>query len=425
MTAATHSPSLVNRLALLLASMLVALLAGCGGSDKGSSADPPANFRVAPGDGSVIVSWTQEPETEYWIFFGVGPNINTSNWIQLGGVALPNAVSPRIITGLSNGTTYSFTINARKNKGPGGPGAPTQVVVPVQAGETWSPGPALGTQNLNAMTAGNMVNGFDSVIVGDAGVIYSSIAAAPMAARTNPVPNVNLYSVVYGGGIMVAGGEGGTLIRSTDTIAWTTVTSGTTARLNAGSFSASGTFILVGAGGGLVASTDGGTSWTTPGSGVTTDLYGATFGTNPNRFVVVGAEGVILVGESGADWVRFGSGLTDRSLRAAAFGSFLLPNQTTVTNRFVAVGDGGTVLTSTDANTWTVVPAFTTKNLRGVIFGGRFVAVGEDGAIFTSSDGLTWETRSSGTTADLNAVAREVAGYTAVGEAGTNVSTFQ
>ena len=425
MTAATHSLSLVKRLALLLASFCLAVLAGCGGSEKGSSADPPANFRVAPGDGSVIVSWTAEPETEYWIFFGVGPNINTSNWIQLGGVAIPNAVSPRIITGLSNGTTYSFTINARKDKGPGGPGAPTQVVVPILAGETWAPRPALGTQDLNAITAGNMVNGFDSVTVGNAGTIYSSIAAAPMQARTSPFPNANLYSVVYGGGVMVAGGEGGILIRSTDTVTWTSVASGTTARLNGGAFSNSGTFVLVGAGGVIVGSTDGGTSWTTPGSGVVTDLYGATFATNPSRFVVVGAQGTLLVGESGSDWVSFAGGLTTNNLRSAAFGSFLLPNETTVTNRFVVVGDNGTVLTSTDSTNWTLVPPFTTKNLRGVTFGGRFVAVGDDGVIFTSTDGISWETRNSGTTADLNGVVREVAGYTAVGEAGANVSTFQ
>ena len=156
-------------------------------------------------------------------FAYLGPNINTGNWIQLGGVAIPNAVSPRIITGLSNGTTYSFTINARKNKGPGGAGAPTQVVVPLQAGETWNPLPALGTQTLNAIAAGNMINGFNSVTVGDTGVIYSGISAQPMVARTNPVPNVNLYSVVYGGGFMVAGGEGGTMVRSIDSITWVAV----------------------------------------------------------------------------------------------------------------------------------------------------------------------------------------------------------
>src|SRR5688572_25860363 len=130
MSPAAHLPRIVKKLALLLASFVLVLLAGCGGSDKGSSADPPADFRVQPGDGSVIITWTAEPETEYWIFFGVGPDINTTNWATRGGVAITNAISPRIITGLSNGITYSFTINARKDKGPGGAGAPTQIAVP-------------------------------------------------------------------------------------------------------------------------------------------------------------------------------------------------------------------------------------------------------------------------------------------------------
>lgn len=415
----------VKRLATLLSFLALGLLAACGGSNKGSSADPPADFRVQAGDGSVIVTWTAQPETDYWIFFGVGTGITTDNWIQRGGVAITGAASPRIITGLSNGTTYSFTINARKDKGPGGPGAPSVSVVPIQAGETWAPRPALGTNTLNAIGAGNMVNGFDTVTVGDTGVIYSSISAGTFTQRTNPVPNVSLYSVVYGGGIMLAGGEGGTILKSTDTITWTAASSGTTARLNGGAFSTAGTFVLVGAGGVIVASTDGGTAWTTPGSGVVADLYGVTFGTNPSRFVAVGAGGTLLVGESGSDWIQFAGDLTTNALRSAAFGSFLLPNETTVTNRFVVVGDGGVVITSSDASTWTKLPAFTTKNLRSVVFGGRFVAVGDDGTIFTSSDGLSWEARASNSTADLNSVVREVAGYTAVGEAGAVVSTFQ
>ena len=105
--------------------------------------------------------------------------------------------------------------------------------------------------------------------------------------------------------------------------------------------------------------------------------------------------------------------------------SILAPGTTTATNIFVAVGDNGTVLRSEDALTWTLVTPFTTANLRSVVFGGRFVAVGDDGAIFTSTDGTAWESRNSNTTSDLAAIVREIAGYTAVGEAGAIVSTFQ
>ena len=69
-------------------------------------------------------------------------------------------------------------------------------------------------------------------------------------------------------------------------------------------------------------------------------------------------------------------------------------------------------------------PPFTSANLLAVTYGGRFVAVGEGGVIFTSLNGLNWEARASGTTVDLTSVTRQLSGYTAVGAAGTNVSTF-
>lgn len=421
MTPAAHLPRIVKRLALLLASFVLVLVAGCGGSDKGSSADPPADFRVQAGDGSVIITWTAEPETEYWIFFGVGPDINTTNWATRGGVAITNAISPRIITGLTNGTTYSFTINARKNKGPGGSGAPTQVAVPLLAGENWAPGALLGTQKLNAIAAGPFVSGFNIATVGDAGTIFSSVNNGPMTARTNPLPTTNLYGVAYGLAGFMAVGDGGVILRSQDAITWTQQTSGTLARLNAGVSSATAVYVVVGAGGTIVTSSDGGVAWSTPGSGTTNDLFGVTWGAN--RFVTVGADGTILYGTTGSDW-QPAVQLTQRTLRAATFGAFLIAGQTAATNLYVVVGDGGAVLTSPDTVSWTLLPPFTTKNLLGVTFGGRFVAVGEDGSIFTSPDGVTWSAQNSGTTADLTSVTRQISGYTAVGEAGTNVSTF-
>src|SRR6187402_1038568 len=163
---------IVKRFALALASLAFTLVAGCGG-DKGSMADPPADFRVQAGDGSVIVTWTAEPETEYWLFFGLGSDITTDNWATRGGRAITAATSPRIITGLTNGVGYSFTINARKNKGPGGDGAPSQNVTPMLAGANWAPGAPLGSQKVNTISAGTLVNGFDGVTVGNAGAIYS------------------------------------------------------------------------------------------------------------------------------------------------------------------------------------------------------------------------------------------------------------
>jgi hypothetical protein len=411
---------IVKRLALALATFALALVAGCGG-DKGSEADPPADFRVQAGDGSAIVTWTAEPDTEYWLFFGLGPDITVDNWAPRGGVAITNATSPRIITGLTNGVTYSFTINARKNKGPGGDGAPSQNIVPMIAGENWAPAAALGTQNLNAIAGGTLPNGFDVVAVGNAGAIYSGIATGPFVARTSPAAE-NLYGTAYGLAGFVAVGANGTILTSQNAIDWARSTSGTTARLTAAISSSTAVYVAVGDAGAVATSTDGLQSWTTPSSTVLANLYGVTWGNN--RFVAVGAAGTIITGSGGTDWVQVVEGISPNTLRAAAYGAFFVSGSTAATNVYLAVGDAGTVVKSENGTDWSVVPPFTTRNLLAVTYGGRFVAVGDDGSIFTSSDGVTWAMQNSNTTADLFGVARTISGYTAVGEAGTNVSTF-
>lgn len=58
---------------------------------------------------------------------------------------------------------------------------------------------------------------------------------------------------------------------------------------------------------------------------------------------------------------------------------------------FVQVGDGGTILVSSDGKQWTVVDSPTTMNLRKLDFNGeRFVATGIKGTVMTSDDGRNW-----------------------------------
>lgn len=409
----------VKKLALFLASAAFALLAGCG--KQGSEAEPPANFRVVPGDASVIVSWDAEPDVDYWIFFGTGTDITTDNWANRNGVALPNSTSPRIITGLRNGVTYSFTINGRKDRGAGGPGAPTQVVVPTVAGATWAPGAPLGTTRLNSISAGTLVTGFGVATVGDGGAIFSGVNGLPLApAATNPAGTADLTAVWYGLFRFFAGGPNGTLLESLDGLTWAARTSGTTATIYGGATSLTNTVVGVGSGGVVLTSSDG-TSWSTQNSGTNNDLYAVTYGAQ--RFVAVGALGTMVVSGDGTNWGDVND-FTDRDLRGVAFGAIPSAEGATFVNTYVAVGAGGTVLASTDGLSWAVLPSFTTVNLTAVTYGGRFVAVGEGGAIFTSINGIDWVSASSGTTNTLRSVVRQLSGYTAVGDQGTNVSTF-
>lgn len=104
------------------------------------------------------------------------------------------------------------------------------------------------------------------------------------------------------------------------------------------------------------------------------------------RFIAVGELGTILVSSDGINWVRRESGVLDE-LRDCAYGN----------GRYVVVGDYGTVLTSTDALTWVPQYGSTFYSLKGITYGnGQFVAVGEQTTIIISLDGVNWIQQSSG-----------------------------
>ena len=86
------------------------------------------------------------------------------------------------------------------------------------------------------------------------------------------------------------------------------------------------------------------------------------------------------------------------------------------TGKYVAVGEFGTILTSSDSASWTVRQSGS-QPINGVAYGaGTFVVAGHDGRIFTSTDsGVTWNAQSSGTTAHLNAVTYNGTVFVAVG----------
>jgi photosystem II stability/assembly factor-like uncharacterized protein len=88
---------------------------------------------------------------------------------------------------------------------------------------------------------------------------------------------------------------------------------------------------------------------------------------------------------------------------------------------FVAVGAGGTVVTSPDGVNWTSRGPVGSTLLTGVSFGSQFAAVGNNGSVFTSADGITWQAAPSGTTSNLSAVAFGNFRFLAAGAAGTNL----
>ena len=82
----------------------------------------------------------------------------------------------------------------------------------------------------------------------------------------------------------------------------------------------------------------------------------------------------------------------------------------------VAVGDGGTLLSSPDGATWTRRTGGTDLTLYDVAHGGgHFVAVGQAGKILESLDGLAWRVASSPSSRDLRAVVYHFDRFVAVG----------
>jgi hypothetical protein len=108
-------------------------------------------------------------------------------------------------------------------------------------------------------------------------------------------------------------------------------------------------------------------------------------------------------------WTIVPSGTTN-FLWSVAFGNGL----------FVATGDSGTILTSSNGQAWTPAASGVTNSLRGVTYGqGQFIAVGQAGAIITSTNGTDWSAQVSGTANRLNAVTLGGFGFIAVGLNGT------
>jgi len=408
--------------------LVVAMVAGCGG---GSSADSPPDVKVVAGDSSATVTWTNDTSVEYWAWIGQGPNVDTSNCTTSTYCRIFTGVtSPFIVAGLTNGTTYSVTVNGRRNGGPGGPGSPPIAFVPRLAGSVWTAGNPPSLNNLLGVgyTAATTAGIAEVVAVGASGSIYSSPDATTWTAATSGT-TANLNAVQYRNGVFVAIGDLGTILTSPDAVTWTPRTAPTTNALTALIGSGSGQVVAVGAKGTILVSTNS-TSWAAVDSGTTADLYAIGYGNG--RYVAVGAGGTMLTSTDAAKWTAVASA-TAADLRGIAYGSATVSTTTPTSSvaTFVAVGAAGTVLTSTDGLAWTAHPSIAPNDLRAVTYGTRFIAAGTGGAIFTTGDGVTWQAADSGTTANLNSLTFTVltakaigVGYAAVGDGGVNLTAF-
>ncbi|MGA2016985.1 MAG: MBG domain-containing protein [Opitutaceae bacterium] len=197
--------------------------------------------------------------------------------------------------------------------------------------------------------------------------------------------------------------------------------------------------VAVGTGGTILGSRDGAT-WTQRSSGTANWLTAVAYG--GGQYIAVGDNGCVLLSADAASWTSVAQSATTERLNNVIF----------AVSEYVAVGEGGTIITSPDGRQWTARTSGVTGWLRGLAYVGRynytyglgtsisggfvparFVASGQAGAIISSTDGVTWASEASsygsgsgswGSGEDLEAlITTQSVNFTAVGADGTSFTT--
>jgi hypothetical protein len=257
------------------------------------------------------------------------------------------------------------------------------------------------------------------------GITWTRIAV-PGTARLDGNYWKYLVDIVYGNSIYVAVGgmninnppgltNGAPIATSSDGVNWTARQEGTYTNNYSywqdptgayihpnsllGVVFTNSTFIAVGNYGLIVTSTDNGVTWTNR-SGTTAiseyayarpSFIGIAVGNN--IIVAVGykagpASGnnipvIITSIDNGTTWVR-------RQLAVGLATGGKLTNILFDGTKFVAVGNYGLIITSTDGINWTVVSDSSTLHTISILPDGRLMVTGDGGTILTSIDGATW-----------------------------------
>lgn len=405
----------------LLAFASALILTACGGGSSDKPQPPVGGISVVAADSEVTMTWQETPGVEYWIFASPNsPNLTLSSWLAtVGSTYRLKVTSPYTVTGLANGTPYSFLLTGRINGGPGSDATPTVIATPRLAGIEWTPGTTLNTGNKTAMAYGGIVDSatntfsYKHIAAGNGGRLFNTLNIASWTSLTSPV-TTDLYAAEFAFAKFIAVGAGGKIVISADSQTWSETTSVTTQNLNAIASNGS-SVVAVGDNGSIITTTDA-ITWkvatSVPSS--TPNLYGVNF-SNSGKWVAVGAGGTVLTSTDGLTWTTQTSGIT-ADLKAIGSNSTYLNGVTTY--NFVAVGAAGTVLTSPDAITWTRQSLSTTTSLNALSYVNQFMVVGNSGTIMTSPDGVTWTTRTSNTTENLTTLTRANNQYIAVSDTG-------
>ena len=249
---------------------------------------------------------------------------------------------------------------------------------------------------LAASSSGYVLAGFGNILLHSTDLVtWTPVSNAPRAQLT---------AVDYMNGVFVSVGQLGTVLRSTDAVNWSVFSASPTDYLSS-LIHVSGKFFATGAT--TIYSSSDGIQWTTLplniGGSLTAIAYGG------NRFVAVGGGGLIITSTDAQNWTVVSSGVPATTvLKGVAYGA----------GKFVVVTYSGGILYSADGQTWSQ-GASGGGFWDAVTYGSSgFVAVGTSGVIWRSTDGLTWVPSTSGTTLTLYGITFANNEYVAVGDNG-------
>ena len=431
------------------------LFAGVGGTNVWTSQDGSIWQRASPGvrDSLVLIAYgngqylalTQSGEAalsnngSVWSVFAkrAPPYINAlifgaGRFVGLGATNIVSSVDGLDWTAIRNEVSEIETIAY----GAGlfvAPGRDRKMMVSAD-GLNWS----VRSTGIDAFFTALTYAGGRFVGVGDSGIAQVGLTAMTSldgllwTMLAIPGPSFLDYAfrpvdqIAYGNGVVVAGGESD-LLRTTDTREWEMIAPIMAGQQFPSSTGISGIYaqdkFVILRWGGLGFTSPDALAWSvrkmSPQANPSELLWcsGLTYG--KARFVAVGwrnyvrspRTGLVALSGNGETWELLG---VSPILNAVAHDG----------QRFVAAGEQGKILVSSEGFDWMEKNSPTTNSLNGIVSGqGQLVVVGNEGTILTSADGEHWEERDSGTTDSLLSVAAGRHLFVACGGGGTLITS--
>ena len=246
--------------------------------------------------------------------------------------------------------------------------------------------------------------GLFTVLTGSGG-IYTSSNGTTWTSRTSGVAT-SLNEVYFDGTTWVVVGDSGVILSSTNGTTFTSRTSGVTTNLISVYKLSTTTWIVVGTAGTIVTSPNV-ITWTTRSSGVTVDLRSVTvanLGGSTYKAIAVGRGGIGITSSDGITWTTAlnnsatnpsGTTVSVGDLNQIIYLTFTAPN-TTVYSYYIAVGDNGTLLLSSNSTTWYTKTTYTVSDFQGIVYSGTYFYVAGDVGLtyIVGQDASTWAANS-------------------------------